>query len=115
MVLSAAQRLAAIATPRVRPVQIEGEIFHVKSLTGTERSALLKAMREAAAEGGSCPDYLIVAMGLCEPDGRSPFASAEEAARLVGTLDGRIINIMATATLKVSGLAPESEGDAEKK
>jgi hypothetical protein len=105
------EQLQRAGARKVTPVAFGDATFHVRSMSGDLRSEFFRQVKT----GDGPPDYWIAAAGLCAEDGAEFMAGktlAQKADAIKG-LDGGLLNALAVAVLKASGLHAEADGDAE--
>lgn len=101
-----------LAGPRLVRVEIDGQIYHLRPLSGAGREAYLRLVQEK-------PDHFIAGVllfGLCNERGEllgDPF-NAEHRAK-VANVDGQLLQLLADEFLTASGLTDRASKEAEKK
>lgn len=105
------EKLQRAGSRKVAEVAYEGEQFFVRSLSGELRAEFFQQARD----GKGPPDYWLAAAGLCGSAGEDFMAGKTLAQRVaaVKDLDGELLLALAREVLKVSGLNPEADKDAE--
>jgi hypothetical protein len=110
-VSSTRHRLAVAARIKRGTAEINGETFHVRGLTSTERTATLEIIR-ASVDTNTLPDYRgIVRMGLIEEDGAPVFQPDEDKAvveEFFATIDGKAVEVLGQKVLELAGLRAET-------
>lgn len=123
---STAARLKKAGRPKISPVDVGGEQFHVRGLSGAERVHLFKLQDEYKERDDSFGMTGVAALGLCEDDGTRVFGSEH----VVGDekwkdaiakgrhelleLDPDVAVDIATKVMQLSGLMTTSVEDAAK-
>jgi hypothetical protein len=102
-ILNAAKKIEPVLAPEW------GDGFFIRRMTAGEREVFVK---RSDAEGGSISiPRLVVAICLCDKDGKSVFASDEE----LLNIDFVIVDRIAAQIFKINGLTKEAQDDIAKK
>ena len=105
---SAADILKALRTASLRKVNVAGLDLYVRGLTGAER----RLLAERAKDGTPLQPYEVAALAVCTDKGERFFTEAEAAE--LADVDGGVIEKIAEAVLRASGLLPEAQDEATK-
>lgn len=111
---SSADRLRAAAAIKVTSVVINGETFHVRSMSGAERAQFWADAETAKKDGKMMSDADIAAIGFCEEDGTAVFKTKQAAVEALGEIDGTALNALANAVMSASGLGKNAVEEAVK-
>jgi hypothetical protein len=112
--MSTRETLRRLAKPKVVRLELEGEEYYVRGLTGAGRATYLELVNEAGKKG--VPMHKTAALGLCEPDGTLSYDidKAEDLDELAA-FDGDVLQTICLALFDVSGLSKQSTEAIEKK
>ena len=105
------EQLQRAGARKVTAVEYGGEAFHVRSMSGDLRAEFFRQIK--AGDGPA--DYWLAAAGLCAEDGVEFMAGKTLSQKIdaIKGLDGGLLNALARAVLKASGLHAEADEDAE--
>lgn len=102
------------ASVQVDTIQIGVHTFHVRGMDATHRAVFLRMLAQAIRENSQIPDHVIVAWGLCNPDGSPLPGTTEEKLEALRNLDGKALNAAARKIMDISGFGSDAVESAEK-
>jgi hypothetical protein len=102
------------AKPRMAEVEINGKTVHVRDLDAIRRAAYISLVAQSMVDKAAVPDHLVVAWGLCNPDGSPSAASVDDRIARLERCEGSALYRAASKILELSGLGPKAVETIEK-
>lgn len=102
---------------RVEKVQTDEGVLYVRGLTGAERAGWVERFVESdlTVKERILSDHHLVALALCDEDGKNLFGTFEESFTCVCDFQDEDVREVAKKVMSISGLAAKAVESAEKK